>query len=242
MKIPAAALAVLVFLGAGCQTQRTAPSSVAAEPSVRPGVNEAYLRPDLKVAEWVGRLEREGRETYDKRHEIVAAAQIEPGQEVADIGTGTGLFVPLLSRAVGSAGTVYAVDIVPKFVEHVREKAAEAGLGNVRPILSTERSVELPQGSIDVAFLCDVYHHFEYPQSTLASIHRALREDGEIFLVDFKREPGVTSDWSVEHVRAGMEEFAREIEEAGFERIGQDTDLMQENYILRFRKTERPNP
>ncbi len=102
--------------------------------------------------------------------------------------------------------------------------------------------MELPQGSIDVAFLCDVYHHFEYPQSTLASIHRALREDGEIFLVDFKREPGVTSDWSVEHVRAGMEEFAREIEEAGFEKIEQDTDLMEENYILRFRKTERGTP
>ena len=238
MKYLAVSLACFVLALAGCQSHPPRQDS-AAERSIRPGVNEAYLRPGLKVEEWVGRLEREGRETYDKRHEIVAAARLKPGQDVADIGTGTGLFVPLLAQAVGPEGTIYAVDIVPRFVEHVREKAAGAGLENVEVVLSSERSVELPPRSIDLAFLCDVYHHFEYPQSTLASIHRALRPDGEFFLVDFKREPGVTSEWSLEHVRAGMEEFISEIEAAGFEKVEQDAEMMTENYIVRFRKASQ---
>ena len=238
MKYLAVSLACFVLALAGCQSHPPRQDS-AAERSIRPGVNEAYLRPGLKVEEWVGRLEREGRETYDKRHEIGAAARLKPGQDVADIGTGTGLFVPLLAQAVGPEGTIYAVDIVPRFVEHVREKAAGAGLENVEVVLSSERSVELPPRSIDLAFLCDVYHHFEYPQSTLASIHRALRPDGEFFLVDFKREPGVTSEWSLEHVRAGMEEFISEIEAAGFEKVEQDAEMMTENYIVRFRKASQ---
>ena len=222
----------LLLILTACQTTSTAPE----EQSVKPGVNTEYLKPDLEVAEWVNRFEREGRETYDHRFEIVDAARIKPGMEVADIGTGTGLFVPLLSRAVGPRGTVYAVDIAQDFVEHVEKKAEGAGLKNVKTVLCTERSVELPANSIDMAFICDVYHHFEYPQSTLASIHRALRANGEIFMIEFKREPGVTSEWSISHVRAGQEEFTREIEAAGFRKVEEINDLMKENYILRFRK------
>lgn len=230
----AASLGALLLLSA-CAT-RPAP---APEPSVRPGVNESYLDPDLEVSEWVERFEREGREIYDHREAIAAAAQIQPGWDIADIGAGTGLFIPHFSQAVGPGGTVYAVDIVPGFLEHIEERAAQAGLQNVETILATERSAELPPDSIDLAFICDVYHHFEYPQSTLASLHRALRPGGQIFMVEFKREPGVSSEWAMNHVRAGQEEFTREIEAAGFEKIGEVEDLLEDNYILRFRKVSR---
>ena len=230
-------LIFLPLLWAGCQSSRTIPS--AQEQSVRPGVNTEYLKQDLAVQEWVNRFEREGREPYDHRFEIVDAAKIQPGSEVADIGTGTGLFVPLLSRAVGPEGKVYAVDIAQDFVEYVREKAEATGLKNVESVQCTERSTELPPNSIDLAFICDVYHHFEYPQSTLASLHRALRPNGEIFMVEFKREPGVSSEWTLNHVRAGKEEFTKEIEEAGFRKVEEISGLMEDNYILRFRKVGR---
>ena len=153
---------------------------------------------------------------------------------LADVGAGTGLFVPLFSEAVGPAGTVYAVDIVPAFIEHMRTNAARQGLGNVRAVLCTERSVELEPGSIDLAFICDAYHHFEYPRSTMSSIHRALRTGGELVLIDFERIPGDSSAWVIDHVRAGKERVRSEIEGMGFELV-EEVDLLESNYVLRFR-------
>lgn len=225
------ALAAAALLLPGCQAAPPAPP----ETGVKPGINADFLKPGLKLETWVERFENEGREVYAHREKIVAAARIRPGSSVADIGAGTGLFTPLLAKAVGAEGTVAAVDIVKDFLGHIGRRAAEAGLRNVRTVLCTDRSVELPEDSIDLAFICDTYHHFEHPRNTLASIHRALRPRGEIVLVDFKRVPGRSSDWILGHVRAGQEVFAAEIEAAGFRQI-EELDLLKDNYFLRFRK------
>ena len=228
----------LVLLPA-CRSGRlpTAEAS-ASERSVKPGINAEYLKPDLQASNWVERFEREGREIFDHRDRIVAAARIRPGSAVADIGCGTGLFTPLLAAATGPRGRLYAVDIVPAFLTLVGERAAAAGLGQVRTVLCTERSVELPPGSIDTAFICDVYHHFEYPAQSLASLHRALRRNGEVLLIDFRREPGVSSDWVLGHVRAGQAVVIAEFEAAGFEKV-EEIGLLKDNYVLRFRKVGR---
>lgn len=207
----------------------------APETSTKPGINAEFLKPGVNLTQWVERFEREGREIYDHRHAIVRAAELRPGMVVADIGAGTGLFTPLLAEAVGPRGQVYAVDIVPEFLKHIAARAAAAGHRNVRPVLCTERSVELPSNSIDLAFLCDTYHHFEYPRSTLASLRRALRPGGALVLVEFRRIPGQSSDWVMNHVRAGQDVFTQEIEAAGFVRV-KEVDLLKENYLLRFRK------
>jgi predicted methyltransferase len=214
----------------------TAPTPV--ESSVKPGVNAEFLKPELPVTQWVERFEREGREIYDQRAEIVKAVGLRPGMSVADIGAGSGLFMPLFAQAVGAKGTVYAVDIAPEFVKHLEQRAASAGLKNVRAVLCTDRSVELPPNSVDIAFICDTYHHFEFPQSTMTSLHRALRRGGEVVLVDFKRIPGVSSEWTMNHVRAGQEVFEREIEAVGFRKVG-ELDLLKQNYFVRFQKTGR---
>ena len=225
-------LATVVFAAALCSCAAPPPSAPGdVEESVDPGVNDAYRNPD--VTTWVERFEREGREIFDRRDEIVAACGIRPGSRVADVGAGTGLFVPLFSEAVGPAGIVYAVDIVPAFIEHMRTNAARQGLGNVRAVLCTERSVELEPGSIDLAFICDAYHHFEYPRSTMSSIHRALRAGGELVLIDFERIPGDSSAWVIDHVRAGKEQVRSEIERMGFDFV-EEVDLLESNYVLRF--------
>jgi ubiquinone/menaquinone biosynthesis C-methylase UbiE len=155
---------------------------------------------------------------------------------VADVGAGTGLFVPMLARAVGPRGEVLAVDIVPDFLAHIDERATAAGLTNVSTVLCTERSVELARESVDLAFLCDVYHHFEYPADTLASLHRALQPGGTLAVIEFDRVEGESSDWILEHVRAGKDVFTAEIEAAGFELL-EEVDLgMEDTYYLRFRK------
>jgi len=206
----------------------------AQEQSVKPGINEEY-HGHLDVDRFEKQFESQGREAYDRRNEIVRALKLQPGMEVADIGTGTGLFVPLFSKGVAAEGRVYAVDISQDFVEHVKSKAQELGLKNVQTVVCTDRSVELPPESIDLAFLCDVYHHFEYPRDSLASIRTALRPGGSLVIVDYEREPGKTADWRLTHVRAGKAQVAAEIKAAGFEQT-EDLDFLRDNYFIRFRK------
>lgn len=221
-----------LLTGCCCLPQRDAPP---AETSVRPGINTNFLSADLKLTEWVERFEKEGREVFDHRERIVREADLRPGMVVADVGAGTGLFEPLLAGAVGAGGRVIAVDIAPKFLEHIQARADTAGMRNIATVLCEENDVRLPPASVDLVFICDTYHHFEYPRGTLASIHRALRPGGQIYLVEFKRIPGVSAEWMLNHVRAGEEVFTAEIEAAGFERV-QRLDFLKDNYILRFRK------
>jgi predicted methyltransferase len=210
----------------------------AQDQSVRPGINEKFLDPALEPAEWTERFETESREIYLQRDKILAAVGLKPGMAVADVGAGTGLFTLPFAKAVGESGKVYAVELARNFLKLIRTRAERASVPNIETVHCTERSVALPEASIDLAFICDVYHHFEYPRDSLQSLHRALKPGGEIVLIDFIRVEGRSSDWVMGHVRAGQEVFEAEIKAAGFEKVGEVTDLLQENYFVRFRKTE----
>jgi ubiquinone/menaquinone biosynthesis C-methylase UbiE len=230
-------VAFFIVVLAGCRTQ-TASTTAEPEQSVKAGINAEFLKPSLNVTQWVERFEGEGREIYTQRETIVAALKIRPGMTVADIGAGTGLFTPLLSRAVGPRGKVYAVDVARDFLGHIEERAAAEGLKNVQTVLCTERSVKLPPESVDLAFVCDTYHHFEYPRSTMESLRLALHEAGEVVVVDFKRIPGQSSDWVMNHVRAGEDAVTAEIEAFGFKKV-ERIDALKDNYIIRFRKVKK---
>ena len=209
-------------------------SAAAQEQSIRPGINRHFVDPDWQ--QWVGAFERTGREVYDKRHAIVAASKVRPGMAVADIGAGTGLFTRLFSSAVEPGGTVYAIDISSTFIDNILRSCREQGLSNVTGIVNTPIAIGLPADSIDLAFITDTYHHFEYPRQTLASIHQALRSDGHIIIIDFRRDPRISSNWVMGHVRGNKAQVIQELHEAGF-RLVDDKPLMRTNYFLEFIKS-----
>lgn len=216
----------------------TAPRpGTAQEKSVRPGINKPFEKPDVK--EFTGKFEVESREIFAKRQEIVAACKLKPGMTVADIGAGTGLFTRLFAKEVGPSGKVFAVDIAPQFIEHIEKTCKAKDLKNVVGIVCKQDSTELPANSIDLAFICDTYHHFEFPFKTMASIHRAVRPGGQVVLVDFHRIKGKSSEWVLNHVRAGQEVFTKEILAAGFRQVREEK-FLKENYLVRFEKVETP--
>jgi predicted methyltransferase len=230
-------LVTFLALAEGCASREAhiAPATQPARgPSAAPGINDPYQNTDVGV--WEERFETESREIYRERERIVALLNLESGEAVADIGAGTGLFTEPFSRAVGPAGRVYAVDIMPEFVRHIESRARSRGLTNVEAVLCRDDSVELPPDSVDVVFVCDTYHHFEYPARSLWSIHQALRSGGRMFVIDFKRIAGKSRPFILEHVRAGQEVFAEEIRAAGFEvREREDATFLEENYVLECR-------
>jgi len=208
-------------------------SVLAQVQSVAPGINRHYENADF--SRWQRSFESPGREVFDRRLEILAATGVRPGMTVADIGAGTGLFTWLFAGEVGPGGKVYAEDISPEFSDAIRELAREKGLGNVEVILGSERDTRLPPTAVDLAFLSDTYHHFEYPESMLASIRAALKPGGTLVVIDFEKMPGESSAWILGHVRAPKDAVVREIEAAGFILL-EDRKFLRENYFLRFRR------
>ena len=200
--------------------------------SVRPGINKNYLSEDLDVQTWVERFSSESREVYTLRSEIVEQLAIAPGAAIADIGAGTGIFLEPFATAVGDEGKLYAVDISPNFLAYLRERVKKERLSQVQVVTGLEDSVELPEASVDAAFICDTYHHFEYPQRSLASLMTAIRPGGALIIIDFHRIPGESSEFILGHVRAGQEVFVAEIQEAGFV-LEKEIEVpgMVENYI-----------
>jgi FkbM family methyltransferase len=205
------------------------------EKSVRPGINKPFENPDVK--DFIGKFEVESREIFTQRKEIVAACKLKPGMAVADIGAGTGLFTRLFAKEVGATGRVYAVDITPKFIAHIERTCKEADIKNVVGVVCTAQSAKLPPNSIDLAFICDTYHHFEFPLKAMASIHEALRPGGQVIVIDFHRIEGKSREWVLSHVRAGQETVTEEIVSSGFKKVGEEK-LLKENYLVRFEKVE----
>jgi ubiquinone/menaquinone biosynthesis C-methylase UbiE len=207
---------------------------VSGEQNVNPGINAHYQ--DAQYEHWVRVFERPGREVFDRRRDILAATGLMPGMKVADIGAGTGLFSLLFAREVGPAGRVYAVDVSANFVDHILARARRQGLTHIEGRVNSQQDAPLEPGSLDLAFLCDTYHHFEYPRTMLAAIRRGLKPDGEMVVVDFERVPGLSSSWVLGHVRAGKQEVISEIEAAGFALVEDRSGMLTENYFLRFRR------
>ncbi len=212
-----------------------AEEELATEESVKPGINDSWRSDD--IGPLIGRLETESREIFTERFNLAAVVGVPKGAVIADIGAGSGFMTNVFARQVGPGGKVYAVDINPVMLRHVHEGAKDAGLENIEIVVCTDKSTELPPASIDMAFICDTYHHFEFPKNTMTSLRQALKPGGQVVVVDFHRIEGETAEWLMEHVRAGEEVFTQEILDAGFELVNDhDVDFLTENYVLRFRK------
>jgi predicted methyltransferase len=214
--------------------------ALAQEKSVAPGINDNFKAPD--VEKYIERFEGEDREIFTHRHDIVKALDLKPGMAVGDIGAGTGFFSLLISDAVGPEGKVYAVDIAENFIEHIKKISAEHDRKNIEAIVCDERSSKLPENSIDLAFICDTYHHFEYPQDTLKSLYSAIRPGGRMLIVDFVRIEGRSSEWALEHVRCGMGMVIDEVEAAGFDFVERKDLGMADQYVITFVKPDPAAP
>ncbi len=228
------------FWGLTTTLSQESPARLAeSKASVKPGINKGFLDPKLNVEDWVAKFEVESREVYRARDAVIKACGIKASSNVADIGAGTGVFTRLFSQIVGKSGKVFAVDISPKFIEHLDAQIKSTASDNIETILCNDKSTMLPPNSVDLVFVCDTYHHFEYPAKTLASIRRALRPGGNLIVIDFDRIEGKSRDWLLGHVRADKATFQHEIETAGFELIEEvEVREFEENYFLKFAKSQ----
>jgi ubiquinone/menaquinone biosynthesis C-methylase UbiE len=132
-------------------------------------------------------LEREEREMEENTTLLLKNLAVKPGMVVADIGAGSGYHSALLSKMVGT-GKVFAVDVEPEMIAYLNARIKQEKLSRIVPVLSTEQKVSLPENTIDMMLLVDVYHEFSFPYEMALSMLAALKQGGKLVLVEFRAE------------------------------------------------------
>ncbi len=135
----------------------------------------------------IGWLERPEREKEENTDRLIKNMEILPGDSIADIGAGSGYHVFKMAP-LARQGLVYAVDIQDEMLTAIEDQKKEIGLKNIEIIKGTEQSVNLPENSVDKILMVDVYHEFNYPVEMLASMNKALRQNGKIYLIEYRGE------------------------------------------------------
>jgi ubiquinone/menaquinone biosynthesis C-methylase UbiE len=178
------------------------------------------------------------RDQTEKPRELIREMGLQPGMTVADIGTGIGYMLPFLSRRVGPAGRVFAEDIYDDFLAAAKQLAENQKLENVVAVKGTETDPKLPEGQMDMVLALDVYHHFNYPEKMLAAIHKSLRPDGKLVVVEYyKRESAMPNGRALTHIRLDMPDVIKEIEANHFHLIEEKEHIKNVQYMLILEKS-----
>lgn len=127
--------------------------------------------------------------------DLLEEAGLAPGFQVLDYGCGPGGYVVDAADMVGEEGKVYALDIHPLAIQQVQKIAEKRQLTNVETIHS-DCDTRLPDASLDVVLLYDVFHMLNRRSSILAELHRVLKEDGVLSFSD----PHMSKDDAVSRV------------------------------------------
>jgi ubiquinone/menaquinone biosynthesis C-methylase UbiE len=171
--------------------QQTQPSIYETRAEHDPdGIGKFYMGREIahvmgyQGAAWLERPERIDEERPDQ---VVEQMKLKPADVVADIGAGTGYFSFRISRVV-KQGKVFAVDIQPEMLAVIEKRKKESKTDNVIGVKSEEADTKLPDNSVDVALLVDVYHEFSFPREMMMSVVKALKPGGRLVQIEYRGE------------------------------------------------------
>lgn len=196
---------------------------------------DPYPNTPVNVDVWLERLEVSSRELYSARMNVAGALHLKPGMRVADVGAGTGLYTLIFADQVKPGGIVYAIDIAPRFLSLINQRAEDLGLNNIVSVLSRPDSITLPPESVDVVFIADTYHYIDQPEALMKTVYSALRPGGAVYIVDFNLAEGATPPPDKRQVRFGEAGMKAEVTSFGFNFVDEvPVEGLSKNYMLKF--------
>ena len=203
--------------------------------ATRDGIGKFYMGREISQvmghlgASW---LERPNREQEERTDLLIKSMQIKPADWIADIGAGSGYFSFRMSDLVPD-GKVFAVDISPQMLGIIRARIKEKKVANVVPVQSTITRTMLEPSSIDKALIVDAYHEFSHPREMANSIFKALKKDGLLILIEYRKEDKKVP---IKPLHKMTEKQAiKEIEVVGFKWVKTLSVLPQQHFMI-FKK------
>lgn len=185
------------------------------------------------AADWSKTLEADNRVSTLKIGEIVAKLRLKPGETIADIGAGPGLFEVQLAKAVSPNGKVYAEDIDAGFFPEIKKKAMEAHVNNVETVLGQYTDPNLPAKNLDVVFFHDVLHHIQDRAGYLKTVTRYLKGSGRVVVIDF--EAGQNPHKDQPDLQVSRQQLAMWAKDAGLKQV-EDVKMFPDKYFLVYSK------
>ncbi len=212
MKIQKSLLSVLLTL----------PLLIASAQQQPQGQSRGGRTPD----EYIKLLESERRLEGLQVTRVIESLNVKPGQRIADIGAGSGVFTRPLAKKAGDKGMVYAIDIDQELLKHVEKTAQEQKLANVKTILATEADPKLPE-PVDLMVIIDTLHHIGNQAAYLKGLKKYLKPDGRIAILDFSK------DWPAGHEKMiyTVETLDGWMSAAGFKRV-EKHDFLDNNFFV----------
>ena len=132
----------------------------------------------------------EAANTWDRRfctqglmnflEQVVPTFNLMPGQRILDVGTGTGILIPFLLKAVGPTGHVTAIDFAEKMVEIYRAKYTR--LPNVSVAVQRVEKLQFPSASFDAITCFGLFPHLENKEEALSQMNRVLKPGGRLII------------------------------------------------------------
>ena len=184
---------------------------------------------DFSGSAW---LERTNRQQEENSNLTIDKLPIEKNSVVADIGAGTGYYTFKICSKVPE-GRVYAVEIQDDAVNYLKNKVGQLDIQNVTVIKGKEQSPELPESSIDLAIMVDVYHELLYPHEMLESIRKSLKPHGKLLLIEYRAEdPKVEIK---ELHKMSVKQVNKELTANGFHLV-QDGEFLPIQHFLLYEK------
>ncbi|MCK5941407.1 MAG: class I SAM-dependent methyltransferase [Planctomycetes bacterium] len=218
-----------------------APTVAPADPEATAAGRATYLgREVAHTMHWTGAgwLMRATREHEENGALLRRWLAVRPGQAVCDLGCGNGYHTLPLAEAVGTTGTVFAVDLQPQMLKLLAQRVDAAGLDNVRYVPATVDDPKLAAGSCDLVLMVDVYHELSHPVRVMRHVRRALKQDGQVVLVEFRSEdPDVPI--KPEHMMSHAQ-VVREMASHGFA-LARATDELPWQHALAFTPAAEPD-
>ena len=195
-------------------------------------VSGRRIAPTMSIsgADW---LDRSAREFEEDPEAALNALHLQKGMWVADVGAGTGYFTVRMARRVGPTGRVFATDVQPEMLSRLQENLEKEHLTNVEPVLGTQNDPKLPVGKLDLILMVDVYHELSQPQRMLREMRKALKADGRLVLIEYRKEDP-TIPIRPEH-KMSAQEVKAEVESEGYKLIETSKTLPRQS-IFFFRK------
>ena len=181
-------------------------------------------------ADWLDRAERVTEEEPDL---ALDAIRITPGSVVADVGAGSGYMTVKMAKRVGPGGKVYANDIQLEMLSRLRQRLMREKITNVETVLGTAEDPKLPSEALDLILMVDVYHEFSEPQAMLRRMRDALKPDGRLVLLEYRKEdPAIPI--RLEH-KMSVAEAKLEVEAEGYT-LSKVDEVLPRQHILVFAK------
>jgi SAM-dependent methyltransferase len=170
-----------------------------------------------------------GRDEWQMPGRVIDALKLPGDASVADIGAGTGYFSVRLAKAV-PRGTVYAVDVEPAMLEHIRKRASTSALGNVLTVRGDNASPNLPK-PVDLALVVDTYHHIPNRTAYFRDLMKVLTSSGRVAIIDFRKD---SPDGPPPEFRFEAAQIIEEMTRAGY-RLDVDHRFLPRQHFLVFR-------